>query len=124
VENNYYNVIRVYEVCKSRVPVEILSLFGKSISDIVIKKRGICVEGRVCVGDTLAAARRAFPSAKTIVEYQEDQVLYMRLGEFVTLGFNVKDLEFDCPPIPDDKCLSRALSRKATDITISDRMKP
>ena len=120
-----YNVIRVYGACGGRVPVQVL-LDGAngSISDIIIRKRGICVSGSVCVGDTLAVARKALPSAKTIVAFEEGQVLYMRLSDYLTLGFNVEDRELSCPSIPNDGCLRSVLSRKVADITISNRIKP
>lgn len=125
VESGSYNVIRVYGACGGRVPVEVLRVLERDIvSDIIIKRRGVCVDGRVCIGDSLAAARKALPSAKTFVLYEEGQVLYMRLSPYVTLGVEVSDVELSCPEIPTDRCLRRVLSRKIGDITISNRIHP
>jgi hypothetical protein len=124
VESGTYNTIRVYGACGGRVPVEVLLDERRMISDIKIKKQGICVDGGVCIGDTLATARKALPSARTFVLFEEGQVLYMRLSPFLTLGVEVEDVDLECPEIPDDKCLRSVLSRPIADITISNRIKP
>lgn len=124
VEGSYYNVIRVYGACQGRVPVQVRLDGRDAISDIIVHKHGVCMDGRACIGDALSTVRKAFPSARTFVGDEEGQALYMRLSKFLTLGFNVEDVELSCPSIPDDECLRNVLSRKVSDITISNRIEP
>jgi hypothetical protein len=88
-------IYREYVACNAQVPVSV-EVQDQRVVSIWIHEANVCIDGRLCMGDTLAKARREFPGGRVFLSRVEGDTLSFVVGPNVTAVFDASGIADHC----------------------------